>query len=440
MTIQTKYLVFKGIAKKEEILFKSFLNLAKNELPYEVVISDVNCGDQYEPDIVIQDENYQFNSEEQYLDDLPKLMVGDDLDKQNNNYINRPVQWSEFKIAFTALNVIPEEQDNSVQGIASDEVVFELVSSDETITISEEVIESDSQQTQETETTGYELDNLSVNYESFTSSDYVKVVDDVKQFAKMEGDVQGEPVILVTDEESTSTNSVLVIETNSLDAWDLEDSEFSISNAIDKQQQNEYEESETEEVVLKQRVGFDIEPDEEYWLEDNEIVVENESLLFIKTARNMVYSPYEPGKWPAKLSSATPSKLPLQGNWRPTQELEAYSLDNLIWVHILVTKTTSLEPDLDEDQEYLLESWPNFDLLEFDNVLLKLCTMLYVRPESLSSLITKSGYERSIVCGLMNACHYIGHLKALDEMDVSQLVSLGDEGVGVLDKIKDVFK
>ena len=54
MTTEIKYLTFKGIEKKEQILFKSFLNLAKNELEYQVVILKAGHGD--DPDILILDE------------------------------------------------------------------------------------------------------------------------------------------------------------------------------------------------------------------------------------------------------------------------------------------------------------------------------------------------------------------------------------------------
>ena len=72
----------------------------------------------------------------------------------------------------------------------------------------------------------FELDNMSIDYASHTNSDYMKVVDDVQQF-KLEEEELPSAMLLVTDDESNSTNSVLVIETNSLDAWDFSVTESS---------------------------------------------------------------------------------------------------------------------------------------------------------------------------------------------------------------------
>jgi hypothetical protein len=96
MTVQIKYLVFKGIAKKERILFKSFLNLAKNELPYQVVILKSKQLDPIEADIVFLDEAYVLEGPEASMLGLPSIVVGGDRNKEQVGYLSRPVQWSEF--------------------------------------------------------------------------------------------------------------------------------------------------------------------------------------------------------------------------------------------------------------------------------------------------------------------------------------------------------
>ena len=103
-----------------------------------------------------------------------------------------------------------------------------------------------------------------------------------------------------------------------------------------------------------------------------------------------------------------------------------------------MTNTDKLIDGLDEDTKYILEKWPHFDLLQLDNVLLKLCSMLFVNPESLSSLVEKSGYSRSTVRGLMNACFESGILKKSGEVQIENLVAAGNDGV--FGKIKDVFR
>ena len=107
---------------------------------------------------------------------------------------------------------------------------------------------------------------------------------------------------------------------------------------------------------------------------------------------------------------------------------------------MLVNESDKLADDIDEDASFLLKEWPQFDLIELDNSLLKLCTMLFVRPETLDSLITKSGYSRSTVTGLINACDRIGILESKQEgFEQSRSISiLGDDGV--LGKLKGVFR
>ena len=64
--------------------------------------------------------------------------------------------------------------------------------------------------------------------------------------------------------------------------------------------------------------------------------------------------------------------------------------------------------------------------------------MLFVDAESLNSLVEKSGYSRSTVRGLMNACYKEGLLKNPDEVQIENLVAAGNDGM--FGKIKDVFK
>jgi len=437
VTAQIKYLVFKGISKKDEILFKSFLNLAKNELPYQVVVLKRSETERNNPDILICDEDYELNELELSLSNLPTIVVGDDRDRESVDYVTRPVQWSEFKVALTHLNVDVVPEGQSAERVLPKDLRFAIAEMGQTVSEMEEDPSDGSKQVYSDEGEyEYELDKMSVDYHSFTNSDYVKVVDDVKQFKDGEVTESNEPVILVTDDESTSVNSVLVLETNSMDAWDFNDSEFTLSQ-IANESREDFEEPET--VVLHQRAGFEVLPDDPYWLEDNEIIVENETFMYIKPARKMVYSNVEPGKWPSTLQRHTLTKVPLAEDWRPHDGLQMYPISRLMWVNTLINNTSQLAPELDEDAEYLLERWPHFELIQMDNVLLKLCTMLFVRPESVASLASKSGYGRSTIRGLMNACNEIGCLKMPEHIAADKLARASNDE-GMLGKIKDVFR
>lgn len=442
MTTQIKYLLFKGLAKKEEILFKSFLNLAKNDLDYQVVVlksSQVLVDD---PDIVIVDEAYDFSDQELSLKTLPTVMVGNDHRNDQDCYVTRPVQWSEFKHAIINLQIGVEVDENHVERILPDAVRMVIADADAS---SDEgfIANSDKPEKPFSDEGDYEfeLDKLSANYHSFTNSDYIKVVDDVRQFHENSEAYPDEAVILITDDESASANSVLVLETNTMDVWDLTRSDFSSSQIIDQAAlAGVLEEPPAEEVVLEQRAGFEIYRDDEFWLEDAEIIADNRTLMFIKSQREMVYSEYDPGNWPQLIQRGALSKAPLDDEWRPQSNLTAYPISSLLWVHSLVNATSELDTPFDDDVKYQLESWPQFNLLELDNVLLKLCTMLFVRPESVAGLARKSGYGRSTIRGLMNACLQLGYLKLPEEITGEKMVAANTADEGMLGKIKDVFR
>lgn len=467
MTEEIKYLIFKGIEKKEQILFKSFLNLAKNELEYQIIVLKDKSPSENIPSVAIVDGSYEFPADEKTLEALPSVVVGDDLSNEDPWYITRPVQWSDFRAALTEFSsptsrqtpsegkgeevaapvfeLSLEEDDGSVDALQEAErllpaeVMFAIDEVDEeTQPVDDDEFEPINHE--------YELDNMSVDYNSHTNSDYMKVVDDVQQFKVNDDEVAPGAMLLVTDDESNSTNSVLVIETNSLDAWDFSVTEASSSEADAVEDAKEavadiaslaFSSNETNAVV-QPKSGFDLAVGEKYWLEDNEIIANEVSVLYVKSQRSMVYSSSEPGKWVDALQGKKLSKLPLKDDWRPKKGLTAYPLSSLVWVNTLMSDTAELADGLKSDADYILERWPHFDLLQLDNVLLKLCSMMFVNAESLNSLVEKSGYSRSTVRGLMNACFEQGILKKAGDVQVEDLVAAGNDGV--FGKIKDVFR
>lgn len=440
MTTETKYLAFKGIEKKEQILFKSFLNLAKNELEYQIIILKENSESQESPDIVIVDSSYQFSPEEQMLNGLPTIKVGNELDEAAG-YIVRPVQWSDFKIELTRLDLaaVAEESEAPVDGALPKSMEFAIVEMGERSEADTDTDESD-----DAEEYDYELDNLSIDYHSFTNSEYMKVVDDVQGFHDDDEEVEvPRNVVLVTDDESASNNSVLVIETNSLDAWDMSESEIDDDADFDEDSidsDSSYIDLQLEAALTKRLDGGSVvEPGDEFWATDVEIYSGRESLLYIKPERDLVYSYSEPGKWVAALRKKTLTKVDLETKWRPSDELSAFPISSLAWANTIATRSGSLARGLDSQTEYILERWPHFDLLELDNMLLKLCTMLFVQPESPYSLMQKSGYSRTVVYGLVNACHELDILRVSDDFDLEKFSEMNaDEGV--FGKIKEVFR
>lgn len=452
MSADIKHLSFKGIEKKEQILFKSFLNLAKNELEYQVVIlKDSDTSGQL-PDIVIADCSYQFSGDEADLGFLPTIRIGNEPADAELNIL-RPVQWSDFKTELTRLDLdAKHEPQSSNDQVLPQEMEFAIVEMDEK---SESDSENDSGDFDEAENYDYELDKLSIDYHSFTNSEYLKVVDDVKGFKDKEGEGDttpidpNKPLVLITDDESASNNSVLILETNSLDAWEMSESEFDADDDDDDDVQLNDDSTESEsvyvdakaeaEITRKLKTGAEVTPGNQFWSEDAEIFSGRKSLMYIKPERDMVYASIEPGKWTASIRQNTITKVPLHVNWKPTNELKAYPVSSLVWANTIATKSGALAPVLDSQTEYILERWPHFDLLELDNMLLKLCTMMFVRAESPYSLMQKSGYSRTVVYGLVNACHELDILRVAEEFDLEKFSEMNADA-GMFGKIKDVFR
>mgnify|MGYP006897240310 CR=1 FL=1 len=75
MTDVVKKIVFRGLEKKEEILFKSFLNLVKNDLDYTVELIQDPDALLDDADIVIADAEYELTDEESTMAPLPTLYI-----------------------------------------------------------------------------------------------------------------------------------------------------------------------------------------------------------------------------------------------------------------------------------------------------------------------------------------------------------------------------
>lgn len=453
VTTETKHLLFKGIAKKEQILFKSFLNLAKNELPYQVLIDkDVEGFD-----LIIVDESYEWTDEEKNLRLLPALIIGDDMQKEEANYLSRPVQWSDFKSALSSIEftqaVEAETQQSDVeqeveqQDVTADSQIEEPGKDDDkdqgSLPALELAIEDDAANAASIEQVSteyssggnayeFELANMSIDYKSVTNSHYEQAADDVKEFnQEAEGtDAEQQAVLLVADEESSFNSSVLVIETAFTDEWDVPSEVEGV---------NEDTISIDSEDDIQDKKGIEVSDKEHFWLEDNEIIADHKSLFYIKTQRDMIYSPKEPGQWTSIFQSGSFSKLPMKSEWRPFKGLKAYPTVYLLWGYTYAKERQTLHKNLNEKEAYLLEKWPKFELLELDNDLLKLCSLLFVKPETVSSLVRKSKCDREQVIGFINACKLLGLLTSADQMQIFQPAS-SDMDESMFGKIKDVFK
>ncbi len=440
-----KKLVFKGLEKKEQILFKSFLNLAQNDLSYEVELIRDPDASMEDVDIVIADAAYEYSGFDKILTDLPTLKIGPDAALVGIGYLQRPVQWSDFKEGLIEITTevaaaeSPEEPRVLPVKLALEEPEDSVEEEEE---INQEEVEESTRSFTDASDYDLSLDKLSVDYDRFTTNEYQKVADDVKDFQEYDGDVQG--VMLVTDDESAHSNSVLVIETNSLDAWDMSESDFEDvpRNGVDSNSEFEMPELGARERRLAQGkidAGISITSNDEIWMSEQEVLAGPHSLLFIRPAERKVYSSREPGKWISTMRNKELTSLPLTKDWSPGKDLKSYPIERLIWVNTLVARNDKLDGGALDSQEFMLSNWPHFELLELDNTLLKITTMLFVGPESAYSLMQKTGEGRAVVYGMLNACKELGMLVDPSEIEAPKGAAAVQED-GMFGKIKDVFR
>lgn len=456
MSSTTKKLIFKGLEKKEQILFKSFLNLAKNDLSYEVELIQDPDAPLSDADLVIADAGYALSADEKKMSALPTIKIGDDINLAGEGYLLRPVQWSDFKDGLAHVSFDGGDELFEDQRVLPNKVALEIGDEDdseEDFDENEEVSRSFS----EVSDYNFSLDKMSIDYHSFTNSDYQKVVDDVKGFTdkgaeasvQIVDDVanqeeQPQAVMLVTDDESNSSNSVLVIETNSLDAWDMNDSEFDDIHSVSVETPSqlelpELEAKERKEVRGKIASGTQVTPNTELWMTDQEVMAGARTLFYVRANERKVYSTREPAKWIKAMRTKELTCVDLVGDWRPNGDLKAYPLERLIWVNTLVGRNEKLDDEVTDNDEFMLMSWPHFELLELDNNLLKITTMLFVGPESAYSLMQKTGESRAVVYGMMNACKELGMLVSPDQIKDKGFTAPAQEE-GMFGKIKDVFR
>ena len=442
MTDSSKTIIFRGLEKKEEILFKSFLNLVKNDLTCELeLIKDPNALLD-EADYLIADSDYQLSEEEETMAPLPTLRVGADAAQEAADYLVRPVQWSDFKEGLIALELAGIVEPSTDEGrLLPTDFSLEAPDADDQGSLIDK--EDETQSFVEATAYNFELDKMTVDDNSFTNSEYVKAAaDDVKGFHQEDGSPQA--VMLMSDDESANSNSVLVIETNSLDAWDMDDSEFDElhSHSVETPSELELPDLSTRErkvAKTKLATGTAVESYAEMWMTEQEVMAGPQTLLVVRPGERKVYSAKEPGRWIVSMRKKELTSVPLADNWKATDDLKAYPLERLIWINALVGRHDHLDDEMSDNQEVMLLKWPHFELLELDNALLKMTTMLFVAPESAYSLMQKTGEGRAVVYGMLNACKELDLLAS--ESQIRKITARkNDDESGVFGKLKDAFR
>ena len=105
MSGKLKILKFVGVDKKEQVLLKSFLNLAKDELEFDLQIDENHQS----PNVIVFDEKNAAEADA-FSDAVLKITIGTSAsaDSVSDQYISRPLQWSHFKNALDKLADMPD--------------------------------------------------------------------------------------------------------------------------------------------------------------------------------------------------------------------------------------------------------------------------------------------------------------------------------------------
>ena len=98
MSDESRVVVFRGIPKKEEILLRSFLNLARNDLAFTLVIEDDDGA--LTPDVIVIDEKLVDDSVRRAGSPPLYIVIGSEEVPAEMPCARRPLHWSSFREVF----------------------------------------------------------------------------------------------------------------------------------------------------------------------------------------------------------------------------------------------------------------------------------------------------------------------------------------------------
>ena len=229
-----KFIAYSRVDKKEQILLRSFFRLIEPDLTTHFV--EVADGDSDTPIdlLIIGDSDASTNEPSQAG---CTLMLIDQVDSDADSFqLARPVQWGAFHSIMQAIEAylisLSEPESESVTLELTQEIPFAESASDASFSVLPndlqlQLIDDDRRlvnlpsidKPKDDAVYHYVLEEISFSSDVYTSSDQIRVVDDVKDYEVSKGEV--EAVLLLSDDESASVNSVLLTKSVSEDDWDL---------------------------------------------------------------------------------------------------------------------------------------------------------------------------------------------------------------------------
>jgi hypothetical protein len=118
-------------------------------------------------------------------------------------------------------------------------------------------------------------------------------------------------------------------------------------------------------------------------------------------------------EWLELLSKSVLHKYLGQPSSDQMLHMTAYPLEHLLWWSSLARSNGYLDDEIEREQRFELRAWPPFDLIRFDNALIRMSTMLAREGHSVTSMVEHTHLRGKKVIAFMNACHQLGLLYRL---------------------------
>ena len=452
--------MFRGIPKREEILLRSFLNLVDSDFDCRV---EADGGD-YDADVVVLDESVLKDVLPDAGDDISYIVLGSNGPYPDMAYVSRPLHWSAFTRVFEEAisSVVAPEQsptetesqadkrsdmDEFIDGPAAPDTDTEVgveKTTDQTVPIELEIPPSELEMPEmphenesEQDTVPADLSSLEVvggepgesvlppgvlsrNDADSTRAEGVAGAAGTKPEGSEEtGNTidlklsENDDEILPVRGAGKAIEDTVIIETDFIDAWtiSIEAELNSVSQSLNEMKRGPLAREPVQKIQPVPRQGVRVPSGIRFWEGDAEILLGGAPLFLIDETGQRLYSDSPIREWTKILRERNLIRRDLSEGWYVDPSVKSSPLPWFLWCSAQARSKGRLLSKIDPGQEYLLEKWPNFELIRNDNQSLRLCALLFSRPESVKSLVAKSEIKGRKVVAFMNACYLLGLIK-----------------------------
>jgi hypothetical protein len=452
----TRIIAFRGIPKREEILLRSFLNLADSDFDCRVEADDSKAVD-----VVVLDESVLKSDMKDLRDDVNYIVLGTEGPHSDLPYVSRPLHWSSFTQVFEEVvssgttteqspSEGPEEGSESFSGAVPPDDSKESGSVSETeqdeddsepgpVLTGEQASMSEPPELTEpvTDMVPDDISSLEVVGGQPGEAVLPPGVTSSKELGEsgagggggsaavspvdQDGSGAVELKLSETDEETVlverpgigEVEDTVVIETDFIEAWtiSIEAELNSVSQSLHEMKRTPLAREPAAKKSPVPNLGVRLPAGIRFWEGDAELLLGGSPLFLIDETGQRLYSDSPIREWTKILREPNLVRRDLSEGWYVDPSVKSSPLPWFLWCSAQARSKGRLLKGIDPGQEYLLEKWPNFELIRNDNQSLRLCALLFSRPESVKSLVAKSAIKGRKVVAFMNACHLLGLIK-----------------------------